>query len=246
MYLLDLTLPTLAENLALDEALLLEAEAGGSEVLRLWEWRSPAVVLGAAGRLGDEVHGAACRADSVPIARRSSGGGTVLLGPGCLCFALVLAYTRHAALREIPTSYRYILGRLRDGFQRHRCAGSTQARSGALEPAGISDLALSDRKVCGNAQQRKRYHLLHHGTLLYDFDASLVGRYLPQPARRPEYRRQRLHADFMDNLPMTADECKSVLKEIWQADDELPAWHAEHVRRLVAEKYVTSEWLHRR
>ena len=36
MYFLDLTLPTLAENLALDEALLLDAEAGGPEVLRLW------------------------------------------------------------------------------------------------------------------------------------------------------------------------------------------------------------------
>src|SRR5581483_7530419 len=38
MHFLDLTLPTLTENLALDEALLLEAEEGGAEVLRLWEW----------------------------------------------------------------------------------------------------------------------------------------------------------------------------------------------------------------
>src|SRR2546430_2613366 len=33
MYFLDLTLPSLAENLALDEALLLDAEAGGPEGL---------------------------------------------------------------------------------------------------------------------------------------------------------------------------------------------------------------------
>ena len=38
----DITLSTLNENLALDEALLLEAEAGRSgEVLRVWEWPSP-------------------------------------------------------------------------------------------------------------------------------------------------------------------------------------------------------------
>ena len=56
MEFLDVTLPSLPENLALDEALLLEAEAGrGGEVLRLWEWPRPAVVLGAGGRIADDV-----------------------------------------------------------------------------------------------------------------------------------------------------------------------------------------------
>src|SRR5262245_19091088 len=82
---LPLTLPDLADNLALDEALLLAAEerpAGG--VLRLWEWPRPAVVLGAGCPLAQDVDEAACTAASVPVLRRASGGGTVLLGPGCL------------------------------------------------------------------------------------------------------------------------------------------------------------------
>ena len=84
MRFLDLTLPTPAENLALDEALLLEAEAGrGEELLRVWEWPTFAVVLGSGCRLGAEVNEAACRSDHVPILRRASGGGTVLLGAGC-------------------------------------------------------------------------------------------------------------------------------------------------------------------
>src|SRR5688572_29561362 len=112
MHFLDLTLPTLAENLALDEALLLDAEDGGPEVLRLWEWAAPALVLGAAGRLSEEVHEEACRADGVPIERRSSGGGTVLLDAGCLLFTLVLSYKSAAELREIRPSYCYILRRL--------------------------------------------------------------------------------------------------------------------------------------
>src|SRR5579872_7437387 len=87
---LGLTLPTPEENLAFDEALLLAAEAGGGEVLRVWEWPRPAVVLGSGGRLAEEVDRAACRADGVPVLRRSSGGGTVLLGGGCLLFTLVL------------------------------------------------------------------------------------------------------------------------------------------------------------
>jgi lipoate---protein ligase len=48
MQLLELTLDTPAENLALDEALLLATEAAGEpqETLRIWEPRLHFVVLG--------------------------------------------------------------------------------------------------------------------------------------------------------------------------------------------------------
>src|SRR6516225_1355484 len=101
---LDLTLPAPADNLALDEALLLAAEAGeGGEVLRLWEWPRPAVVLGTGCRLAQDVDEAACIADGVPVLRRASGGGTVLLGRGCLCYTLVLRYGRAPELAHITT-----------------------------------------------------------------------------------------------------------------------------------------------
>src|SRR5207253_822560 len=83
MICLDVTLPSVAENLALDEAMLIEADEGrGEPVLRFWEPRDYAVVLGASRRLGDDVLSDACRADGVPIVRRSSGGGSVVVGPG--------------------------------------------------------------------------------------------------------------------------------------------------------------------
>src|SRR5262249_9207415 len=112
---LEATLSSLEENVALDEALLLAAESGQSdELLRLWEWPAPAVVLGAGCRLTEDVDGAACLADDIPILRRSSGGGTVVLGTGCLLFNLILSYDRSPLLREIRSSYCYILGRIRD------------------------------------------------------------------------------------------------------------------------------------
>jgi lipoate-protein ligase A len=238
MLLLDVTLPMAAENLALDEALLLAAEAGaGFEALRLWEWPAPVVVLGAGGRLAEDVDEAACRADAVPILRRASGGGTVLLGAGCLCFSLVLGYTRDPALTEISSSYAYVLDRI---------VAALDGLLPGLERAGTSDLASAGRKVSGNAQQRKRTHLLHHGTLLYGFELSRVSRYLRLPAGQPEYRAQRDHAEFLMNLPTSAEELKSRLRAAWEAQTPLAELPSERVSKLVAEKYATPQWTHRR
>lgn len=235
---LDLSLPTPAENLALDEALLLEAEAGAAgEVLRLWECPVPAVVLGSGGVLADDVDEAACRRDGVAVLRRSSGGGTVLLGPGCLCYSLVLAYDRSEVLREIPHSYLFILDTLRTGLE---------DLLPGLGPAGTSDLVAAGLKVSGNAQQRKRRHLLHHGTLLYAFDAASVGRYLRQPARQPEYRQHRPHEEFLRNLPVSGDELRRRLRGTWLVTRERHDWPAGEMRRLVAEKYGRDEWTRRR
>jgi lipoate-protein ligase A len=235
---LDLTLPTLEENLALDEALLLETETGrGGEVLRLWEWPALAVVLGAAGRIAEEVDEPVCAADGVPVRRRASGGGTVLLGPGCLLYSLVLRGERSALLADVQGSYRYILGRLCDAWD--GCVAG-------IEPAGTSDLAVGGRKVSGNAQQRKRGAILHHGTLLYDFDITKIARYLPLPARRPVYRDDRPHAAFLGNVPVGAAELKRRLREAWDAATPPAEWSQAEVRRLVVEKYSQPEWVRRR
>ena len=238
MRFLDLTLPSAAENLALDEALLLEAESGrGGEVLRLWEWPRYAVVLGAGCVLADDVDEATCAADGVPVLRRASGGGTVLLGPGCLCYSLVLSYERGPALREITPSYIYILGKIGDAL-----AGLLPG----IEHAGTSDLMDGGLKFSGNAQQRKRNHLLHHGTLLYDFDLPRIGRYLRMPGRQPEYRGRRDHAAFLRNLRAGVDELERRLRTGWRADEEMTDWPRQDVRRLSGEKYAQAEWIRRR
>jgi lipoate-protein ligase A len=234
---LDLTLPTAAENLALDEALLLEADAGrGENLLRVWHLEQPAVVLGAGCSFAHDVDEAACLADGVPVLRRSSGGGTVLLGRGCLCFSLVLGYY-DPALAEIGSSYYFILSRLRD------CLLPLQP---GIDRAGTSDLAVAGRKFSGNAQQRKRKHLLHHGTVLFDFDLAIVGRYLRQPERQPEYRAGRDHLAFVMNLAATEEGLRRRLRVAWRADDPIRSWPEDEVSRLVREKYMTMEWIRRR
>lgn len=237
MLFLDLTLPTLADNLALDEALLLDAEAGGPEVLRLWHWRHVAVVLGAGGKVAEDVAVNQCRADNISLARRSSGGGTVLLGPGCFLYSLVLAYTRAPGLNDVNASYRYILAQL---------AGALNDLAPGVVQAGISDLAIAGRKFSGNSQQRKRSHLLHHGTILFAFDLDKISRYLFQPARQPDYRDHREHTAFLMNLPVEAPALTQRLQAHWQAHEPMISWPGDRVRALSTEKFATEEWTWRR
>jgi lipoate-protein ligase A len=234
----DITLPTSEANLALDEALLLMAEAGrGGEVLRFWELSQYAVMLGAGGRLAEDVDEGACWADEIPILRRASGGGTVVLGPGCLCFSLILAYESDPALRDIHASYRFIL---------ERSAAALKPLLPGTSPAGTSDLAAHSRKFSGNSQQRKRNFLLHHGTILYDFDLPRVARYLRQPARQPKYRENREHDAFLRNFPASAADLKRALKAAWKADEVMTKVPHEQVQYLVEEKYARPEWIRRR
>jgi len=235
---LDLSLSSLPANLALDEALLLEAEAGHQEeVLRLWEWPAYAVVLGAGCQLAVDVDEPACVAARVPVCRRASGGGTVLLGPGCLCYALILRYDRDPALREIPSSYAFILGRIRAAL-----AGLLPG----IEPAGTSDLTAGGLKLSGNAQQRKRAYLLHHGSLLYDFAIDRVERYLRMPPRQPAYRQGRPHGAFLTNLPASAVDLKHRLRTAWGAEAQVTTYPETVVAELVDKKYGRLEWTQRR
>lgn len=238
MFFLDLTLPTPEENLALDEALLLGAEAdGAAEYLRVWESTQYFVVLGKNCRVADDVWVENCQSDGVPILRRISGGGTVLLGPGCLNYTLVLRLDHSPQLAAVSASFDYILDR---GFQPVRAIHKTIGR------AGQSDLVLSGRKFCGNAQRRQRTHVLHHGSILIAFCLEQIPRYLKEPSRQPDYRGQRSHLDFLTNLPVELDQLRLGLRTAWNATPEAVSVSSEMIRKLVGERYGRHEWNCRR
>ena len=238
MKFLDTTLPTVAENLALDEALLQQAERGSTGgVLRLWESPDVAVVVGRSSRVVDEVDETEAQQAGVPILRRSSGGAAVLLGPGCLMFSLVLSYEQYPLLRMIDRAHCFVL-------QRHAEALGRLVEGIHVE--GTSDLALVGKKFSGNSLRCGRDHFLYHGTLLYDFDVDQVARLIEPPPRQPAYRADRDHLDFLTNLPVGADELRCVLREAWNAEQTVDDWPASEVQCLVSERYAQRAWNYRR
>jgi lipoate-protein ligase A len=231
-----LTLPSPAENLACGEALLDWCENGeDEEVLRFWEPREHFVVVGYANKITNEVNVTACEKRDIPILRRCSGGGTVLQGPGCLNYTLVLRITDDGPFRNISSANQFIM-------ERNRAAIESLFRTFNLSIGGHTDLVIGGRKFSGNSQRRRKNSLLFHGTFLLDFDLPLIGELLQMPSKQPDYRQNRAHGEFLVNLKIPAEQLKNALAKVWNASEELLNFPKQETHRLAVEKYSMARW----
>ncbi len=232
---LDLSFPTPANNLACDEALLdaCEAEAIG-ETLRFWESPDYFVVVGYGNSVITEVNQDACAAKGIAILRRCSGGGTVVQGPGCLNYSLVLKIKEGGPLINITSANRFIMEKNRAALEK------LLQRPVAVR--GHTDLAIDGIKFSGNAQRRKKHTLLFHGAVLLNFNLALISELLPMPSKEPDYRLSRAHKDFLANLAIPAALIKAALREAWAATEPLTDIPRETMASLAGDKYATDEW----
>lgn len=230
---LDHTWPAPEMNLACDHALLEMCEAGRlGGVLRFWTPACYFVVVGYGNRLGVEVDLKACEARGIPVLRRCSGGGTVLQGPGCLNYALIVP--AQGPLATITGANRHIM-------EAHRRLFS-ELMGCSVQVQGITDLAVDGRKFSGNAQRRKRNWLLFHGTFLLDMDIPLIETLLRRPSLEPHYREGRSHEAFLMNTGLSAERIKAALIREWGASEPLALTLEPETRQLVVEKYSRPEW----
>jgi lipoate-protein ligase A len=233
---LDVTFPSPQHNLACDEALILwcEDSSYSDELLRFWEPPDYFVVLGYSGKIHSEIDLASCQANRIPILRRCSGGGTVLQGPGCLNYSLILRIDHRDSLQGISQTNSFVLGYLKQALEPLIGPG--------VEIQGHTDLAVGVRKFSGNAQYRKRHFVLFHGTFLLHFDISFLEKLLPVPSKQPAYRQNRTHGNFLTNLNLPPHKVKEALKQSWSAREEFKNIPLEAIERLARERYSSDEW----
>lgn len=234
---LDLTLSTIEANLALDEALLIAAEErGAGPLLRFWEPGEVAVVLGASSRLLDDVDVPRCQAEGVTIARRSSGGGTVVVGPGTLNLALILPINAAPGLAAVDLAQLFVLQRIAEAL---RTLGQP------VEVRGSGDLTLGDRKFAGSAQRRLRLHFLVHATLILGLPLETITRLTRPPHRQPNYRAKRSHDDFLTRLPLPGSAIVHAIRSSWNAEADLESVPLDLVGELLESKFLAPGWVSR-
>ena len=243
---------TTKEDLALEEVLHLSVEEGKSpNTWRIWQAAVPSVIMGTGQEAALEVNLNVARGEHVPVLRRHSGGGAVVIGPGAINFS---AFYR---LKDLPGSET-----IRGAMYAALAPLIELLTKWKLEvrDAGYSDLAILSadgtlRKIAGNSQARKRMSVVVHGTLLADPDWEQIERLLRFPSSIPDYRVGRGHREFLTSLKECGapHDFESLRRELISF---LPAGsvtetspNAEELERahvLLGEKYGRDEWHFRR
>jgi lipoate---protein ligase len=165
-------LPVLAlsapEQLALEEVLLDQVSGGQrAPTLRFWEWSDRALVLGSHQVLANEVDRKQADALGFTLARRMSGGGTMIVEPERSITYGMYAPDRLVAGMSFAASFAFLDRWVVDCL----CALGVPA---AYRP--VNDLISPEGKMGGAAQARRRHTVLHHTAIAYEMDPTLVRR----------------------------------------------------------------------
>jgi len=161
---------------------------------RVWVPRERILVLGNSQEAEKELNAEAALSDRIPVFRRMSGGGAVLLSPGCLCVGLRFAKRKQLAIQHyFAKGYGLI----------RTVAGEKLGLE--LRQQGISDMACGDRKVAGCALYMPRDFVLYLASIIIHPDFADMEKYLAHPSKEPDYRGGRLHRDFMTGLASLAE-----------------------------------------
>jgi lipoate---protein ligase len=161
----------------------------GVPVSRIYEPPTLCAVLGAAGKPEQDLLLENLDADGVPWMHRRGGGGTVVLGPGQVVLAVVTDVDSPFRNKEYAAEINsWIVESLR------------RLSVTRVHPAGISDLAIGEKKIVGTSIYRTRLVLFYQASLLVSNDISVFTRYLAMPVKVPDYRRGRTHEEFCTTL----------------------------------------------
>ncbi|KAK4263708.1 hypothetical protein QN277_029087 [Acacia crassicarpa] len=147
---------------------------------------SPAIVMGLSGKLSELVEVRSVLQDQVPVIRRFSGGGTVIVDQGTIFVTLICNKEAVPDIQPFPPSIMSWSGQLYSEV--FEGIGDFQLRE--------NDYVFGDRKFGGNAQSIIKHRWVHHTSLLWDYEVKNMA-YLKLPAKAPNYRLARGHNDFV-------------------------------------------------
>lgn len=204
------------EQLQLEEALLRTDDRSFCIV----NHGSPrAIVMGISGEPEGLLNLSVVREKHIPVIKRFSGGGTVIVDKDTLFISFLIAKD-HLDLSPFPEP---IL----------RWTADLYAAAWKIPNFHLieNDYCIGDKKCGGNAQYIRKDRWIHHTSFLWDYrnenmDALLL------PPKRPAYRSDRPHGEFLCKLSTYGSDPE---RRIAQLKDEL-------VKRFYIEEFDRESW----
>lgn len=146
----------------------------------------PAIVMGISGQIDQLISIEHLEKKPIPVIRRFSGGGTVVIDENTL-FVTIICQSEALAVHPYPRPLMQWAADL------YRPLFSEKFN---LQE---NDFVMGEKKWGGNAQSILKGRWLHHSSLLWDFHPDRMD-YLLMPEKRPAYRGDRTHGDFLCRL----------------------------------------------
>lgn len=184
LHLLDLSPYPILEQLKIEEALLRADERNWCLVNK---GSSPTIVMGISGKPEQLINVDKWQKDPIPLVRRFSGGGTVVVDENTL-FVTFICNADEVAIPSLPEPILRWTEQLYQELFSHPDFKLID-----------NDYVIGDRKCGGNAQYLRKKRWLHHTSFLWDYCSHRMS-YLLHPPKTPAYRQQRGHEQFLIRL----------------------------------------------
>ncbi|KAJ8753607.1 hypothetical protein K2173_022848 [Erythroxylum novogranatense] len=146
----------------------------------------PTIVMGVSGRPAELLEIEAVLQDQVPVIRRFSGGGTVIVDRETIFVTFICNKGAIPDLQPYPRPIMSWSGLIYSEV--FRGVNNFHLRE--------NDYVFGNHKFGGNAQSITKSRWIHHTSFLWDYKARNMA-YLKLPERAPEYRLGRNHLDFI-------------------------------------------------
>ncbi len=219
-------------NLASEEYLLKQSN---NFYIYLWV-NSPAVIIGNNQNTLMEVNLKTAEDNGVKIVRRLTGGGAVYHDLNNICYSIIAPYNKdensYMLFTKPVIEYLNFLG-----------VNATFS--------GRNDITVDGKKISGNAQFIYKDRILHHGTILFDTDLSVLSKVLLENKLKTESKGVKSIRARVTNVlkhlpaPISCSEFYNGLSSHLKKNYPIYSFtfnDVNNIEKLVNEKYSTYEW----
>ena len=226
-------------NLAMEEYIFEKFKE--DEVFMLWI-NEPSVVIGKHQNLIEELNMKYCFDNNIKIARRLSGGGTVVHDFGNLNYTYITNTTGDTALdfkEFLKPMYKALLNLNIDAN---------------ISPR--NDFRVEEKKICGHSQFMRKKRVLHHGCILFDSNLNNLRNALNVENKKIISKSAKSVKSSVANLKEISkldyeisDFLEKLKNEILKTQEDYEIYELTKedilkIEKIKSEKYATKDWIY--